>query len=933
LKDKNKLDLKAEKSVLYREIDLNLKSLFKSLGKSITHVITNKQEELGDDIVEAIESVGLKTPDGELAHTLIKVSLLDALFSLTKESVSHLDLFQFQNDSLINDVVNVLESTSVSIDDNFFRHPARLPFLSVLVNEYVAWLISVGVSRPSATVIANRLPSYFVFCISKEWRKNSSKYAPLELEDKSPFKYAENSLNGWNFYFSYLRMRVSENIFDEPFSLSQIYIPLNAYYIDQNSLKESSGHKFEAVKSRVCVNLAEELKSWIGAGDKSDALRVISGGPGSGKSSFTKMFCCELAESGLAKPIYIPLHVIDPTRDVVSEVERFVRDEGLIGFNPMDSEKKENDILLVFDGLDELASMGKIAAQVARDFVQAVERMIERRNLGEFPIRVLISGRELIVQENETEFRRNKQILNILPYVILHERNFYEDPNGNILSADLRSQWWINYGNLIGENFSGIPNQLKNNEIDEITSQPLLNYLVALSYRRGKITFSESINLNSVYADLLAAVHERAYENSRTYRPIKHLNIQQFKRVLEEIGVAAWHGNDGRSTSVRDIMQHCNQSGLDSLLKSFTEGAEAGVIKLLAAFFFRRNGENVGDDATFVFTHKSFGEYLTSVRLVGGLSRLVSERQRRKDSIDDGWDISDALVYWLRLAGPASMTEYLQRFLGREIEQLQRPQIESMHEIVSELLEYVIDKKMPVEKAGSHTFFNAHRYDVNASTSLMIALNFCAKSLKKVININFSTPTSFGTFFRRICPQRTGPQSPILYSALSYFNYSRQSIDLIDLYGADISNSIFEECQINLVNFGRVNLNNCYFSGSQLVSCVFIFTNMHSVIFEECSVESGDFSSAHLINVSFKNSNLSSSRFESAMVQGSSFNRSNLFKCKINKSTSFKSCTVDFARLGKGDRQVIKFFRDLELLGEISGNFIVERDEDLERHV
>ena len=66
------------------------------------------------------------------------------------------------------------------------------------------------------------------------------------------------------------------------------------------------------------------------------------------------------------------------------------------------------------------------------------------------------------------------------------------------------------------------------------------------------------------------------------------MRYEDFLRVLEEIGLAAWHG-DGRSTTVREIEEHCQASGVGILLKDFQEGAKAGVTRLLAAFLLPTN--------------------------------------------------------------------------------------------------------------------------------------------------------------------------------------------------------------------------------------------------------------------------------------------------------------------------------------------------------
>jgi hypothetical protein len=215
---------------------------------------------------------------------------------------------------------------------------------------------------------------------------------------------------------------------------------------------------------------------------------------------------------------------------------------------------------------------------------------------------------------------------------------------------------------LTGKGYKGLPKELSRADLTEITAQPLLNYLVALSFTRDKLDFTKDVNLNSVYGDLVGAVHERAYEKHRPYGPIRHMTYEDFSRVLEEIGLAAWHG-DGRTTTVREIEEHCRASGLGVLLDVFQEGAKAGVTRLLAAFFFRQYGQRASGDPTFVFTHKSFGEYLTARRVVRAMERVVRELERRAKNPDEGWDERDALKHWAQICGSSAISRYLHAFL------------------------------------------------------------------------------------------------------------------------------------------------------------------------------------------------------------------------------------------------------------------------------
>ncbi len=125
-------------------------------------------------------------------------------------------------------------------------------------------------------------------------------------------------------------------------------------------------------------------------------------------------------------------------------------------------------------------------------------------------------------RENKSEFRRPRQILNLLSLFPQSNARVRWKPiprkrricrHKKLLKDDLRQQWWRNYGKLNGQAYEGLPKELMRRDLDEITAQPLLNYLVALSLTRDKLDFKKDINLNSIYADLIAAVHERGCES------------------------------------------------------------------------------------------------------------------------------------------------------------------------------------------------------------------------------------------------------------------------------------------------------------------------------------------------------------------------------------------------------------------------------------
>jgi uncharacterized protein YjbI with pentapeptide repeats len=905
-----KLKVQKPVSVLFKPVKADFKDLFKALAKGIGHTATGKWVELGADAVEALAALGLTTEPGELAYLLIRRSLTMAVFELVGDSASQLsDKAAADADALVDSLNLPIEAQEISIDQKFLQRPGDLPIVEGFKALLSDWLKRLGIEASAADAIAGRLPSYFVYALNQEWRRNSKSYGPLLEALNTPFTNAGDREWAWVQYSALLERRIQEPVFEEPFSLSQIYVPLSAYYSKErprNELEVGALRDERQKRRQVVIDLQEELANWVDGADPQDAIRVISGGPGSGKSSFARVFASGVAQShSRTKVLFVPLHLIDASKDLVEEVGRFVSDEGVLLSNPLDAESPEPNLLVIFDGLDELASQGKAAADIARGFVREVEKTVERRNQQAVRLRVLLSGRELVVQENESEFRRPRQILNLLPYltplsakynndVIVQDGIEYEDP-GKLLQRDARQEWWKNYGVLTGKGFEGLPPELDRDDLAEITAQPLLNYLVALSFTRDKLDFSKDINLNSIYADLVAAVHERGYEKRRAYGPIRHMTLDHFSRVLEEIGLAAWHG-DGRTTTVREIEEHCKASGVGRMLDDFQEGAKAGVTRLLAAFFFRQYGQRISGDPTFVFTHKSFGEYLAARRVVRAMERVSRELERRISSPDEGWDERDALKYWAQICGPSAMSEYLHTFLINEVRLRSHTELEGWQEQLTRLFNFVLRHAMPMEQLQIATFREAMFQSRNAEEGLLVALNVCAQTIRRRSVIQQPEPTTFGTWLMRIEGQNHGT-SRLARRSLSFLTLAGAHFFSSDLVGASLAFSDLEGIQANAVcaefaDLLSANLKDASLRYGILYSCNLFNTNLEGADLFNAEMQFAHLVDANLTGADLAGANLREADLRNANLTGADLTGANLTGANL-EGTNLKNVKVD----------------------------------------
>ncbi|MFM7905991.1 MAG: NACHT domain-containing protein, partial [Microcystis sp.] len=535
-----------------RQVKVNLRSLFSTLGKAALNGAFYKWDDLAENGVEVLDALGLSRTPGELAGLLIIRSLMEAMKGLLKSNADLLpqEVEKLPLKELYRQITDSLEEQELNLDRDFFEHPERLPIVAPVQAAFLQWLTTNNLITNSqeAKSLSNRLPAYFVSALQEQWKDKRDEYSLLLDEIDTPFNNAWKRESGWLHYRAWLQKQIDEPIFWEAFSLKQIYVPLRGFYEEEEikATPDTDYHREPSFK-RIVIKLQEQLETWLEAAKSDDAIRLLTGGPGSGKSSFCKVFAAQ--QAGLEKQVlYIPLHRLSFSTDLVTAVKTFVQHDGFLPENPLEPSDQDLRLLIIFDGLDELSMQGKIAQEVAQNFINEVREQVKSFNQNKTRLQVLISGRDVVVQSNKNNFKKPQQIITILPYWVANSDDFSDVDK--LLKVDQRHQWWQQYGQAKGKNYAQLPPELSGENLQEITAQPLLNYLIALTFERGEVQFSQETNLNNIYDNLLKAVYERGYEkNSPGHRAIEGITEKDFVLILMEIALSCWHGN-GRTTTV-----------------------------------------------------------------------------------------------------------------------------------------------------------------------------------------------------------------------------------------------------------------------------------------------------------------------------------------------------------------------------------------------
>ncbi|PZV07571.1 MAG: hypothetical protein DCF22_21805 [Leptolyngbya sp.] len=291
--------IKKPVSVWNKPLKANFKDVFKALGKGAINGATGNWTGLAGDVLDAGVAIGLDNNPGQVAWLLIYRSLNQALATLITDNKILLVEQPKNLDEICDRLEQSLASLELTIDAEFFRVPRQFPLLSQIIPAFERWLSEfVEPEKPAqAKAIAERLPTYFVYALNDEWRKRAKDYECLKQID-TPFTKATEREQAWREYASWLQQQLEEPLLGvAAFGLQKVYVPLRAYYEQdaEDALEtESAWRGKEKKPERIVVDLQAELETWLKVADKDDALRVISGGPGSGKSSFTKTFAAQL---------------------------------------------------------------------------------------------------------------------------------------------------------------------------------------------------------------------------------------------------------------------------------------------------------------------------------------------------------------------------------------------------------------------------------------------------------------------------------------------------------------------------------------------------------------------------------------------------------------------------------------------------------------
>ena len=700
------------------------------------------------NLPDALKAIYREIPADKKAQaqgfTLYLTGLSSAISTLCEEYAPDLLASEETKEEWPSLILGALNREELKIDHRFFRSPALNPGF-VRVKERLLTVLeqpAVDLADDAIDAIGNKLGGRFSAALADlvQTLQGRAEFKDfLSYFEDNPFNTALARGWLWDDYRSAVNRKVYQRLFlhemegHPDIGLADVYVPSRAIYkVRPVVTRERSSTESTRIHA---MDLAGHLsKEWLlKSPSKVGLARLLTGDPGSGKSTFSLMFAQELLQKGW-RALVIPANSIRSLELSLKDILATHLMHSLrldlppnIEAELLDPESTGKPLLIILDGLDEYDVAGMTVSMSAALLTEHALQVVQEWAGNLYNVRLLLCGRPEAAAGLSARFRDVGHHLHVTGF-LAEDRKHNEVPadskSEEILAVDQRENWWRNWQACLGDKSEGLPRPIRDSKdagVREITSQPLLNYMLAVLrlYDEASLT-----NPSALYGELFSRYYERqAKGKSATFETLCP-TLDRFKRIMSEIGIAAWHAGD-RSVSVEDLRIRFNRPPLKNWFEQADRSHNSGLGAILSAFYTRPEdaaSPHSGLAERYVFTHKSFREYLTAVGLARFLERLA---EYLNPDAEDGWSDTQALGEWLALFGPTAMDERQWEFLQTELQLTFRdsPQLVApVKQTVERMFEFALLRRMPSPSESTSQELNILRCG-NAEEAMLLILS------------------------------------------------------------------------------------------------------------------------------------------------------------------------------------------------------------------
>ena len=729
-----------------------------------------------------------------------------------------------------------------------------------------------------------------------------------------------NRRDAWQRYYDGLSREIEAMpLFNQPedgsgATLGKIFQPLRCFWRERARRPRRDLSDDEVTQETDHIDwLQSMLEVWLDKRSSSDALRVVTGGPGSGKSSSALWFARDVAYTGCVNVFVVRLQGLDVDRPIDAIVDEFVdvagSDHGMLETSPLDWLRDDpKPLLLIFDGLDEVARPDGAGLEVTKTFLRTLHTRLGQSNReAKARLMALVLGRPQAAEEAALALGgslEDRALLHVVPlsplggHFLGRDSHYFgsviKDPN-TLACEDFRAIFYERYRPFdVRCNGDGTPEALRDDGLADMTAEPLLLYLLIISGYAGDDWALAKDNRNRVYQRIFKGIHERDLKK-RPGSPSK-MGIEDegdFFQLMECLGVAAWLGG-GRSGSDEDFELVRDEVYLPERKGEFHDMPSARLSNVALQMFARRTDR---ESPGYAFIHKSFGEYLTARALVGAGERWCGDEIPRRP----GLFAED----WLQFTGGARLTSDILRFMVDETRlrtaepKDARNRIDALATIASHTLRhgFPADGKLVTFK-GVANWRRREVFQRNAEESLYALIHSwaeasyllganndrCVKreSESALVNVAWPNNGAAKAMLGRLMDE--WKEGYVIYYILRHWMFSGQ-----DLSVADLSMSTFDFSGALAEGVVHTDLRNASFLGVKLFGANLVHADLRQACLNQANLILANLYRAKLSGASLNNAILRRADLTKAKLSGADLSEADLARANLSMADLTKA--------------------------------------------
>jgi hypothetical protein len=670
-------------------------------------------------------------------------------------------------------------------------------------------------------------------------------------------------------------------------TIAEVYVPLRGSWTEPQGRQEELKRvdveeEIDEPQAPVhVIALAGHVMSWLAKTEsKNDSIRLISGGPGSGKSTFARQLAADLAADLRWRTLLIPLQRLRGVGPLDRLIDEYFTTHGDEPFRsdtaPLATlgRDEHRDWIIIFDGLDELAKEGVASEAAAQEFASSLlDWRVRIGNTAD--VRFLVLGRAPSMQEARRRLAlQGDRTIHVADMRPINEQTDVRSTtlvgDEELIGWDQRPFFWQRWAAAKGKDPS-VPEAITHTLLDDLTKEPLLAYLLILSGYVSDDRWKEAAdNRNLIYK----AIFDQIWDRERQKDTRSHLNSlghETFKSLMRSLALAAWRG--GGRTGDAATFRHVRSTFMPPGHLKLAEEHGAADLANVALLFYTRHDESTG--AGYEFLHKSFGEYLTAQGILDAFLRWGT----RAANEDDEFTVDLFCDKWLSLVGATNISLEVVKFLNDEVRLTagltDESRLRTGREWVTTatlLMDSIIKDGFPAHRHAA-TWRGAEAMQRNAEETLFAVLSSCAKvaypmsllgsdqlrggwtpgpvKISTFRTLPGSFPDLVGRLSMRLPRHNTVETFP--YQLVGTF-LSRLDLSYVDIPTAVLYDSDFTACDLQgaVIEIGRLsrwNLSKC-----NLARCDFGYTWI-----EGCRIDHSDLTGATFLGAIVRNSTFRSS--------------------------------------------------------------------------